>query len=357
MDEAAPVFGVMLLSGDMAVTAFFMVSGFLMALILETKYFGRVGSFYVNRILRIYPPYLVALAGSVAFFFLLGANPYHEPFTVLAWFLDAEAWPALAWSALTNLTLIGINLVRYIDFDQTGQFFVNAFEPGPVRGHNILFVPQAWTLSLELYYYALVPLVVLLRTRYIAAITALLFYLDHDALRYIASLGLDFSPASSFPFQLKYFLLGSLGFRFAAPIRALADRYRAFRLLPPISLVAGFILVFSGLPALRAWNFEMDWFYLAVAVCLPGMFICSNGWKIDAALGEYSYPVYLFHFTVKIGTYLWAPLEWHGELTVAITLLLAAAYIQLVDKRVEAVRRDIARNGIRRSRVAAPGVA
>jgi peptidoglycan/LPS O-acetylase OafA/YrhL len=185
--HSAPVFGVRLLSGDMAVTAFFMVSGFLMALILETRYVGRTGAFYLNRILRIYPAYFVALAGSVLFC-LLVENPHFRPNKLLMGFVDADAWGALAWSALTNLTLIGINLVHYVNLGRTGEFFIAYFEAGQmVRGHNILFVPQAWTPSLELYYYALAPFVMLLRTRYIAAITAGLFILNHEARLYIAS--------------------------------------------------------------------------------------------------------------------------------------------------------------------------
>src|SRR5688572_20654204 len=84
--HSAPVFGVRLLSGDMAVTAFFLVSGFLMALILESKYAGRVGAFYLNRILRIYPPYLVALVGSVLFYLLI-ADQRFSPNKVLMGFV------------------------------------------------------------------------------------------------------------------------------------------------------------------------------------------------------------------------------------------------------------------------------
>jgi peptidoglycan/LPS O-acetylase OafA/YrhL len=345
--HSAPVFGVMLLSGDMAITAFFMVSGFLMALILETKYVGRVRAFYLNRILRIYPPYFVALAGSIVFFVLVTGNRWYDPVKVMRWFAEAEAWGAMAWTAVTNLTLIGINLVRYVNPDEAGRLYINVFEKGGFPGHNILFVPQAWTLGLELYYYAIVPFVVLLRTRYIAAITIALFFLNHKARLYIASQGIEFFPDASFAYQLKYFLLGTLGFRFVGPLRMLAERYSAFRLLPAMSLAAAFVLIAGGLPAYYTWFFDMDWFYLAFALCIPGIFIVSSNWKFDAALGEYSYPVYLFHYPVTIGVYMWLPTEWHGEFTLTITMLLATAYIQLIDKRIQAVRKDIARGRVR----------
>lgn len=340
------VFGVFLLSGDMAITAFFIVSGFLMALILETKYAGRVADFYVNRILRIYPPYLVALAGSILFFFLV-ENRSHGPNKALMWFLEADAWGAVAWTAVTNLTLLGIDLTRYVNLDEAGHFFVNFLEPGGFGGHNILFVPQAWTLSLELYYYALAPLVVLLRTRWIAALTLGIFILNREAMLSLQAHNIPFSPESAFPFVLKYFLLGTLTFRFVGPMKMLMARHDLFRLFPAASLACAFVLVFAGFHVTRAREIDLDWFYVAFALCVPGMFICTNGWKFDAALGEYSYPVYLFHYPVTISVFLLLP-GWHGELTVLITLLLATAYIQLIDKRVEAVRKGIARNGLRR---------
>jgi len=345
--HSGTVFGIALLNGDMAVTAFFIVSGFLMALILETKYAGRVGEFYVNRVLRIYPTYFFALAGSILFFFLV-ENRSHGPNKVLMSFADSHAWGALAWAALTNLTLLGINLTRYVNFDETGQFYVNFIDPAGFHGHNILFVPQAWTLSLELYYYALAPLLVLLRTRWIAALTLCLFIFNREAMLWIQAQRVPFTPDSAFPFVLKYFLLGTLAFRLVTPLKALAERYAVFRLWPVASLAGAFVLVFAGFSVTSAVDMDPDWFYLAFALCVPGMFICTNHGKVDAALGEYSYPVYLFHYPVTISVYLLLP-AWQGELTVLITMLIATAYIQLIDKRVEAVRRDIARNGIKRS--------
>jgi peptidoglycan/LPS O-acetylase OafA/YrhL len=341
--HSGTIFGIFLLSGGMAITAFFIVSGFLMALILETKYAGRVRDFYANRILRIYPPYLVALVLSVIFFFLV-QNRSHGPNKVLMWFLDAQAWETIAWTAWTNLTLIGINLTRYINLDEQGRFFINFLQPGGFRGHNILFVPQAWTLSLELYYYALAPLVVMLRTRWIAVLVVGLFYLTGEAVSLLRANNIPLDLEAAFPLVLKYFLLGTLAFRFVGPMKALLERHRLFQVLPVASLVGAFVLVFTGFYAIRAYSVDVEWFYVAFALCIPGMFICTTRWKLDAALGEYSYPVYLFHYPVTISVAILMP-QFQGELTVLITLLLATAYIRLIDRRVEVVRREIGRNG------------
>jgi peptidoglycan/LPS O-acetylase OafA/YrhL len=352
--HSAPIFGVRLLSGDMAVNSFFVVSGFLMALILETKYVGKIKAFYVNRILRIYPPYFVALAGSIVFFVWLGSNRFHDPVKVFRWFLDAEAWGALAWGALTNLTLIGINLVRVVNLDEQGQFFISLFEEGGFRSHRILFVPQAWTLALELYYYALVPFIVLLRTRYIAALTVGMFVLSSEAYMFLAGDLRWIVPRDAlFPFVLKYFLLGTLAYRFVGAAEWLADRSDLVRrFFPAASWLAAIALIFLGLPAYKAWHYEADWFYVAFALCVPGMFIFSGKSRLDPQLGEYSYPVYLFHYPVKVFTSMFLPLQWNGETTLVITMLLATIYIRTIDKRVERLRHRIARDGLR-SRIAA----
>ena len=54
--HSGPILGVTLLNGDMAITLFFIVSGFLMSLILTEKY-SDIRLFYYNRLLRIFPPF------------------------------------------------------------------------------------------------------------------------------------------------------------------------------------------------------------------------------------------------------------------------------------------------------------
>lgn len=51
--------------GNMAVMTFFVLSGFVIAEANELFYNRRTGAFLINRLLRIFPPYFVALAFSV----------------------------------------------------------------------------------------------------------------------------------------------------------------------------------------------------------------------------------------------------------------------------------------------------
>jgi peptidoglycan/LPS O-acetylase OafA/YrhL len=51
-----------LIYGSASVPAFYIVSGFLITLVLREKYQSRAGLFYSNRALRIFPLYWAALA-------------------------------------------------------------------------------------------------------------------------------------------------------------------------------------------------------------------------------------------------------------------------------------------------------
>src|SRR5947209_17753171 len=69
------------LAGDMAVPAFFIISGFYMALILNEKYIGKHSYkvFITNRLLRLYPMYyittfLMLCFVLLKFFFHIGRN-------------------------------------------------------------------------------------------------------------------------------------------------------------------------------------------------------------------------------------------------------------------------------------------
>src|SRR5678816_3051036 len=57
-----PILDVHIIGAALAVQAFFIVSGFYMALVLSGKYSGQAGLFYSNRLLRLTPTYFVMCA-------------------------------------------------------------------------------------------------------------------------------------------------------------------------------------------------------------------------------------------------------------------------------------------------------
>jgi peptidoglycan/LPS O-acetylase OafA/YrhL len=62
LSHSKPIHGYFIVPANAAVTLFFMISGFYMALVMTEKYTGpnRIRRFYSNRILRLYPSYFIA---------------------------------------------------------------------------------------------------------------------------------------------------------------------------------------------------------------------------------------------------------------------------------------------------------
>src|SRR5580693_800102 len=65
--HSGPCFGLRFLDPEAAVLGFYAISGFYMARVLETRYRDRLGAFYFNRFLRIWPAYAAVLLATVAF--------------------------------------------------------------------------------------------------------------------------------------------------------------------------------------------------------------------------------------------------------------------------------------------------
>lgn len=337
------LFGFELLNGDMAITCFFMISGFLMALILDRKYDSR-GRFYLNRALRIYPPYFAALALSLVVFAGID-SARHGPLDFLEHLREREQWAGLALAALANLTLIGVDLTRYLSFAEPSaalQFPALLFPEG-AGAHNLLLVPQSWTLALELEFYLLAPFLVRLGTLRLAALAAGLFALRHFLVDRAAAGGFDFDPGAAFPLVLGYFLCGVLAYRGYRLYRGLALAPALRRRFELACLLLAAVLVLLGRDLMALLPLPYDGFYLLFAALLPGLFAFSEGRRWDAWLGEFSYPVYLFHFALAQLLY-WhgVPEGWAGELTLLSTLLLSAAYIYAVDRPLQRLRARIA---------------
>src|SRR6185437_15833372 len=108
--------------GAYSVSAFFIISGYLMTYILNTTYgFTYVGlrKYYINRFLRIYPLYFLVLIMTLIFFFFNNALKITQTF--------------VSW--LHNITIIGI-----------GPYFNSNLEPSRL-------IPPAWALHNELIFY------------------------------------------------------------------------------------------------------------------------------------------------------------------------------------------------------------
>jgi len=328
------LFGYHMTGGLVAVQAFFMISGFYMALILSDKYAeAPLRLFITNRLLRIFPVYWVMVGLTVAWCLLCAwqrgqwarLQPYIE--------YGASMTPAtIGWLGLTNLLLTGHESSVFLEFNATsGRLQFNPdFQTTRPAVHQFMLIPQAWSLSLELGFYLLAPFLLRRRTITIAAVAVVALMLR---VWIYYGLGWHHDPWTYrfLPLELALFLAGALSYRVFVQVRRLAvpDRLAGAAVL----LVWTGTLSYQYLPvsALGPWPA-----YVVVFFALPALFSRSTS-SLDRFLGELSYPIYASHLFVMMvmsarvfGDPDTVPLR-----TVVVTLLLSVLLHALVNAPVD----------------------
>jgi peptidoglycan/LPS O-acetylase OafA/YrhL len=333
------------MGGDTAVQLFFIISGFYMAMVLNEKYLPDKTTnldFWRSRAWRIFPAYCVVLlatliAGGV--FALVGAGLI-QPFDAWEQMLRADTSRVqLVFLGLTQMTFIGLDVSNFTAIGAHGQvgFTANAWlENFPVW--RSLIVPQAWTLSLELYFYLLAPYLVRRKMP-----TILWILVTSFSLRVLAAalLGYRTDPWSYrfFPFELLFFLAGVVAYR----LGKLRGRAGARAAMSSRCLVA--VLVFCAGAIGRFGVPGQSWFIAPTLMAflflsISKLFELTKHNRTDRLLGELSYPLYLCHvLVVWVAAIIVPPGAGWNRATVALTSICAAGMIYFyVDRRVDKIR-------------------
>lgn len=318
-----------LLNAAVAVLAFFIISGFYMAMVLSEKY-SAAKPFYAARLLRLYPAY-AAVAAFMVLWFVLTNSP--TPFTTRLPVSLAEQ----AVLAVLNVAVVGQDFY---------EFSRNAFGPGKFLNAQWMLVGQAWSLSSEIFFYCLAPFVV----RSAARTVALLVLALATRWALIGWLGLP-SPVWGyffFPGTLCMFLLGSLAYHAHIGIRSRLRPWLGFALLAAWtawivhgSVTAGIVMPNdpqTGMDGPGFWTF-----YLLFAASAPIMFASTKDNRFDRAIGELSYPLYLVHGIVQGAIFFkfGAPQGHIGWGAAAVSASVTAAILLriLVEHPIESRRR------------------
>ena len=316
------LYGLTLTGGVVAVQAFYMVSGFYMALILNTKYTGKGAYklFITNRFLRIYPAYWVVLLLTLA----VSAFPsFTHMFGFTLWdYVGSE--PSLSLTSIillnmTNLALLGQDIVLFLGIhpDQSLYFTTDFTESEPDL-YTFLPVPQAWTLSLELMFYGLVPFLAKRKTYVllilIAASLAIRFYIY-----FVADLYQDPWTYRFFPAELAFFIAGMVSYRLYLWVNEK-------RISGSVALIATIAVLCAtvGYQFLPGYAVKQWAYYGLLFSLMPFLFIFSNSHRsTDGWIGELSYPMYISHVFVLLAL---SPLL-KGMSSSLITLIACAATV------------------------------
>lgn len=328
-----PLASYKILTGGLAVQAFFVISGFYMALVLDGKY-RDAGLFWSNRLLRLAPTYLFMLVLGAIALFGLKASVTGSPEIMASLFSNPLSATVMA---LENLLVFGQDLLFWFTVDPQGNLVFDAYAD-PARqtiAWQGLLAPQSWSLSTELMFYALAPFVTRLKWGWIAALAA-----ASMALRQAGHLlDVDFLlwQGRLFPTVLFLFLAGVLGYR-ALPLVERAPKALGWI---AAAVLIGFCLIFTSLklaPGPDRWVT-----YAVVALTVPWIFHAFKDNRLDRWIGDLSYPVYLSQLIV-IGLVLtfkppfpiWMAIGGTFAVSVAIMLLIEHPVDRWRQKRLAA---------------------
>ncbi len=358
-EHSTPICGFSFTGGHLAVRLFFIISGFYMALILTTKYTAdhpnRYWLFISNRFLRIYPCYYVVLLLSLAFYAAASFYLHHPADRLVLWqtaWSHGQIW-GLFFVSLCQLTVIGMDAVCVFVYNVAQGIHLPGIDTaaasvawlptagadpsGTVPAWRFLFVPQSWSISIELLFYLVVPWLISWRTRSLVILAglSLVSYFANCLFVYPAladQLGYFF-----FPFHLFLFILGMLACRHSADF--LSRVSRPFKIAMVTALSGG--LALSQFVPMAPRNFVC---VVLVALSLPILFDWTKYSRFQKWVGDLSYPVYICHILVKwvllglMGVSKKGVASPPGWLLLLGSIALAASLLWLVDYPIDHLR-------------------
>ena len=303
-------------SGSLAVHCFYVISGFLIQMVVSTKYQGGAGwhwRFYLSRVFRIFPLYWLFLLLSIV---TLGAGDFP--------ILLQRDWCGAAIWIVNNVFIIGQDVLRFVSFDIGSGHFTLLAPGGAERASRgaqtvmtVLPIAQAWTVALELYFYLLAPYLLARRT-WVLLIIVLVSFGVRVALGYNG----HFQPEwfyGCFPSELATFIAGALAcrayFRMMEPggLFSWIEQWQETagerpRVGPSCVITFGMCMMYLfanvnalgggfGEPPLGLPNGYVL-VVVATAIGMPFAFRFSQSWRFDRYVGDLSYPIYISHFFV-----------------------------------------------------------
>jgi len=300
-----------------AVFAFFIISGFYMALIINEKYAklpNGTSRFYLNRALRLYPIHWVVLS-----LFAAGALVTSTPYFLIG--DQMEPFGRWLFAIASNVFFFGAEVLPFFDADNA-RFII-----GPI-----------WSLSIECYFYALAPFIVgrSLTTLALLGVAAFAFRIS----LYLAGVPLFPWRYFFFPANLVFFLMGSLSYHAYVWVR---DKAYARALGITAALLLAVCTVTPALWTAPDLDMPIAWlFYVCVWVATPFLFNLSKRARLDNFLGQLSYPIYLAHVLVIVGVRRIDTFGIDKGLVAAVaTFAFATCLYVFIDRPIEPFRRRI----------------
>ena len=317
--------------GHFAVHGFFILSGYLMTLIMNESYGYSINgflAFFKNRLLRLYPIYWFILLLSLLIIFYYG-EAFSQSYRRFIYIPN----DLLGWIA--NFSLV------YFDF------FPNKIEPR--------ISPPTWALTVELFFYLLIGLGIS-KTRHFSVIWFGCSFLYMFATHYFDG---------SYSSRYSSLIAGTLPFSLGALIYHFQDKFLFLKksschqlLFAVIAITifntyVGAVVVYESHPSFFFYiTFYLNYILNSLVILLLINVNSSSKMKsIDAEIGRFSYPMYLFHWQAGFlsSMLLWSePIlgaSYKGFVSMLFSLCLCVVVsllsIKIIENPLEKYRRNI----------------
>jgi peptidoglycan/LPS O-acetylase OafA/YrhL len=292
-------------TGISAVVSFFLLSGFVMTALITKSYStaDRVGAFYLDRAMRLFPQFLLYLVATLAVVLLLKPQ-------------------SIYLSDLTPVKVALNALMIPLNFFMVGDLMTG------------MLMPQAWSLGLEAVFYLVIPWLIILKLRVPAFIASAAVFLC----AYAGAIDSDTWAYRLLPGSLFIFLLGSfMHGRSPWKRRVLIGSFITSVVLSGVLLANPLLMRIAMLDMLAGIAFGVPMVLLLKDLKLP---------KIDTHLGNISYGVFLNHFLLiwifeHFGIRTWGALN--TAVLFACSIALAALTYRFIEKPVVDMRHRLRR--------------
>ncbi|MDK2818430.1 MAG: acyltransferase [Spirochaetota bacterium] len=294
-------------------------------MILKTKY-SSMRSFWINRILRLYPIYLLI----ICLILLIDPNNFGKIF------LDSS------YSVLTrlyvfiyNIFMIGSDWSLWLEItpEKTLDFVMNFRDSlhSIYLKHSLLMV--AWTISLEIYFYTIAPFLI----KYPKKILVLLIILSLSLrFLFLYPLGFIYDPYTYrfFPTELVFFILGMFSYYYA-------EQFLKFGW---IALTNVIILAFFIRKIPIDFRVLKLIYFISLTIAIPFLFKLFKNNVIDRKIGDLSYGIYLIHPLIisKLSFLNLSSGSYFG--LVVVVSMMAASVLNIITSPIEIIRQKLAKD-------------
>ena len=288
----AHTYGVVFVGGRNAVQVFYMISGFLITYVLVYREsYTSSWQFYKSRYIRLFPLYFIVLILTVS------SSIYFHNIEKIE-YLNTLPLSARALVTFANIFIVSQDWLMFV-LVYHGHFdLVTSFGGDAQYLYKGIFIPQAWTLGVEITFYVIAPYVVKHSKRIfgllLASILLRIFFIE-------IGLGLN-DPwiYRFFPTELAFFLGGSVSCHVYMRLRKLLD-IDARLDITYIFLIANIVYLTIYPFIVLSETGKILILFPLVFISLPFLFTFQNRSRTDKYIGELSYPIYIVHmFIVEI---------------------------------------------------------